>query len=168
MRGWLLGIVGAIIAGVVVWWLTVEENLLGFVPSSYQCSAGTKKQVDLAPAKGEWGKPVSGSSGKVVYCDDAPPPFTGRLDFSALELQRNYRITLNGIPGRPGNDRLEKTLGNERYSDFDQYHADVKGSGGGEFKWYLRAGRYEVKFFLKDTDGWKIVLYNDFFAFTIQ
>ena len=168
MRRWLLGIAGAIIAGVIVWWLTVGGVVWRFFTASYQCSVGTKRQVDLAPAKSEWGKPISGSSGKVVYCDDAPPPFTGKLDFSALEPDRSYRVTLNGIPGRPGNDRLEKTRGNERYSDFDQYQADVKGAGGGEFKWYLRPGRYEVKFFLKDTDDWKIVLYNDFFAFTIQ
>ena len=119
----------------------------------------------------EWGRTVPGSSGKIEFHDRFPGGFFVRVNLEGLTPDHRYRLTLNGNPKLAGNDRLADPvpgLPAERYFDFFTATTDAKGNYQGTFGIALSPGPYDVRFYVKDTDDFKIVLYHDYFKFTVE
>lgn len=119
----------------------------------------------------EWGKTISGSSGKIEFHGKFAAGFLVRVDLAGLAPNHRYWLTLNGNPKLAGNDRLVDPvpgLPAERYYDFFTAVTDAHGRYQGTFGIALLPGPYDVRFYVKDTDDFKIVLYQDYFKFTVQ
>ena len=136
----------------------------------------TKKQsnqvvnpISLFPAPKSWGKPISGSSGKLVFNVDQPEQLNGKIQVEGLKANHFYTVTLNGKVEDKSNNLLPQTYGVERYVDITEFMTDSMGNvDSAFFKVFLSSGAYNVKFFIKDRDDWKIVLYNNYFVFYIK
>jgi len=126
------------------------------------------KTLPLTQAPNSWGKTMKGSSGRVIYYVNFQGAFSGRIGLKGLTPNHNYVLTINGKPPHPSNDRLPESYGVERYVDFLQVTTNSAGDIDSEFNVKLPSGDYNVKFFVKDPDDWKIVLYNDFLLFTVK
>lgn len=174
MIKWLLGIVAAVLAGLLVAWLTREPRPGavggdgGSAKAAQACSATDAKEFLLSRAPATWGKTVEGSSGKVIYCDRAEGAFSAKLELRGLAPSHTYVVTLNGKTTHPSNRWLSQEHGLERYVDFAQVTTDGTGAAGPDISTPLHAGDYDVKFFVKDPDDWKPVLYNDLLRFAVK
>ncbi len=119
----------------------------------------------------EWGKRVSGGGGVIEFRDAFPGGFFVRLTLTGLAPKHRYILTLNGNPALAGNDRLADPVpGNakERYLDFLTVTTDGDGRYEATFGIALAAGPYHVRFYVKDTDDFKIVLFHDYFKFAVE
>jgi hypothetical protein len=119
----------------------------------------------------EWGKTVPGASGKIEFHDKFRGGFFVHVTLEGLAPDHRYILTLNGNPKLAGNDRLVDAvpgLATERYFDFLTATTDEHGSYQATFAIALLAGPYDVRFYVKDTDDFKIVLYHDYFKFTVE
>jgi len=56
----------------------------------------------------------------------------------------------------------------ERYYDFHTVTTDANGRYHAAFGIALPTGPYDVRFYVKDTKDFKIILYRDFFKFTVE
>lgn len=118
-----------------------------------------------------WGKTVEGASGVLDYRGHFPGGFVGHVALSGLAPKHIYILTLNGNPERAGNDKLKSPVpGNEkeRYYDFQIIMTDGAGTFSATYGIALAAGNYDVRFYVKDTADFKIVLYHDFVPFTVE
>jgi hypothetical protein len=52
--------------------------------------------------------------------------------------------------------------------DFQTITTDATGRYNATYGLVLTAGPYDVRFYVKDTADFKIVLYRDFFKFTVE
>lgn len=123
----------------------------------------------LAPP--EWGKTVPGAGGTLEYHDKFSGGFFVRVSLEGLTPNHRYILTLNGNPKLAGNERLVDAvpgLETERYFDFLTITTDDKGRYAATFGIALSAGPYDVRFYVKDTTDFKIVLYRDYFKFTVK
>lgn len=88
-----------------------------------------------------------------------------------LRPNHAYILTLNGNPEKAGNTLLPTPVpGNEREKchDFLDFETDAAGRYDGELGVFLRPGAYDARIYVKDTADFKIVLYRDFFKFTVD
>ena len=119
-----------------------------------------------------WGRTVHPDSGGVLrYHASFPRGLVCRVTLENLLPDHRYVLTINGNPERPGNDLLPDPVpGNarEKFYDFLSVTTDAHGHYEGTLAILLRPGIYAVRFYVKDTDDFKIVLYRDFFKFTVQ
>lgn len=88
-----------------------------------------------------------------------------------LEPKNDYKLTLNGIPGKLGNEELmiyKKTDG-EGYYDFLTIKTDENGNYYGDnfTARNLPSARYNIKFFIKDAHD-EVVLKYDWLDFEIK
>ena len=119
----------------------------------------------------EWGRTVPGAGGKIAFHDSFLAGFMVRVTLDGLAKNHRYRLTLNGNPKLDGNDRLVDPvpgLPAERYFDFLTATTDDSGHFEATFAVALPAGPYDVRFYVKDTDDFKIVLYHDYFKFKVE
>ena len=58
-------------------------------------------------------------------------------------------------------------LPNERFYDFLRVVSNAKGDFDARLGVYLLPGDYHVRIYVKDTKDFKIVLYRDYFDFTV-
>ena len=120
----------------------------------------------------EWGKTISEAThGTIEYQDSHYAAFTGRLTLEGLEPNKQYRLTLNGKPGLDGNELLPTPvpgLPDELFYDFMDIETDEQGRFQAKLGVMLKSGDYHVRIYVKDTDDWKIVLYRDYFRFTVR
>ena len=131
--------------------------------------AGYGPEVPLA-APPAWGRTVPGAGGSLQCHDSFHGGFVVRVALHGLLPSHRYILTLNGNPDLPGNDRLvDPVPGNprERYFDFLTAMTDGTGSYVATFGLVLHPGPYGVRFYVKDTDDFKIVLYRDYFRFEV-
>jgi hypothetical protein len=94
-----------------------------------------------------------------------------RVALEGLLPDHPYILTLNGNPKLAGNANLIDSVpggGPERYFDFQTVTTDARGSYLATFAIALPAGPYDVRFYVKDTSDFKIVLYHDFFPFGVE
>jgi hypothetical protein len=94
-----------------------------------------------------------------------------RVTLKGLAPEHRYILTLDGNPKLAGNDRLADAvpgLPTERYMDFFTATTDARGRYTAAFAIALRPGPYDVRFYVKDTDDFKIVLYHDYFKFSVK
>ena len=119
----------------------------------------------------EWGKTVPGSAGVLTFHDSFPGGFFVRMTIAGLAPDHLYILTLNGKPELAGNERLVDLvpgMEKERFFDFMKVTTDAHGRYEGTFGIALLSGPYHVRFYVKDTDDFKIVLYRDFFKFAVE
>lgn len=118
----------------------------------------------------EWGKTVPGATGKLDFHDKFSGGFFVRVALEGLAPRHRYILTLNGNPKLAGNDRLVDAvpgMDTERYFDFLTITTDADGRYAATFGIALPTGPYDVRFYVKDTDDFKIVLYHDYFKFAV-
>jgi hypothetical protein len=90
--------------------------------------------------------------------------------FYNLIPDHGYLSTLNGNPKLAGNNLLPDTVPNfniEKYYDFLSIKTDSQGKYHAMIAVYLKQGDYHVRFYIKDIDHFKIVLYHDYFKFNV-
>jgi hypothetical protein len=119
----------------------------------------------------DWGRTIPGAGGTIQYHGSFRGGFVVRVALNGLAPSHRYILTLNGNPGLPGNNRLvDPVPGNpsERYFDFLTITTDTTGRFEATFGVMLPGGPYGVRFYVKDTDDFKIVLYRDYFKFAVE
>jgi hypothetical protein len=118
-----------------------------------------------------WGRVVSPeTTGKVRIRRAFDHGFVFHLGLDHLLPNHRYILTLNGNPQRAGNGFLADPVpGNpkERYYDFYVAMTDANGGYDADFGVFLHPGDYDIRFYVKDTEDFKIVLYHDFFKMTV-
>ena len=118
----------------------------------------------------QWGRKVPGAGGTIQFHKSFRGGFVVRVALAGLTPGHRYILTLNGNPERAGNDNLvDPVPGNEKekYFDFLTVTTDPYGRYHAVFGIRLPSGPYDVRFYVKDMDDFKIVLYRDFFKFTV-
>ena len=119
----------------------------------------------------EWGKPVSGASGEITFHPAFRGGFFVHLALAGLAPEHRYILTLNGKPELAGNERLVDLvpgMEKERFFDFWKIWTDKQGRYEATFGIALPPGPYDVRFYVKDNDDFKIVLYHDYFKFAVE
>jgi len=119
----------------------------------------------------DWGRTVPGAAGKIAFHESYRGGFFVHVVLDGLAKDRRYILTLNGNPKLAGNDRLVDAvpgLPAERYFDFLTITTDDHGHFEATFGIALLPGPYDVRFYVKDTVDFKIVLYHDYFRFTVE
>lgn len=119
-----------------------------------------------------WGKTVSAATrGRILYHASFPRGFACHLTLENLLPDHDYILTLNGNPAKAGNSLLLTPVAHneqERYYDFLIVRTDAHGRYDAGLGIYLKPGAYDVRCYVKDTADFKIVLYRDFFKFTVR
>ena len=119
-----------------------------------------------------WGKTVSaGAHGTIRFHRAFPRGFACHLGLESLLPGHDYILTLNGNPARAGNSLLLTPVPSneqERYYDFLIVRTDPRGRYDASLGVYLKPGAYDVRCYVKDAADFKIVLYRDFFRFTVE
>lgn len=125
----------------------------------------------LLIAPPEWGKTIPGAKGQIEFHPEFIAGFLVRVTLDGLAPVHRYILTLNGNPNLAGNDRLSDAvpgLPAERYMDFFTATTDAHGRYAATFAIALSPGPYDVRFYVKDTDDFKIALYHDYFKFSVK
>jgi hypothetical protein len=119
-----------------------------------------------------WGKTVSADTGGVIgFHPSFAGGFSCHVALKHLTPNHDYILTLNGNPSRSGNSLLLSPVpGNEaeRYYDFLIIKTDARGNYDASLGIFLKPARYDVRWYVKDTADFKIVLYRDFFEFQVE
>lgn len=119
----------------------------------------------------EWGRTVAGAHGEIQFHESFPAGFVVKVALDGLLPSHRYILTLNGNPKLEGNERLYDLvpgMSTERYVDFLTATTDAQGHYQATFAIALPAGPYGVRFYVKDTVDFKIVLYHDYFKFQVE
>jgi len=118
-----------------------------------------------------WGKTVSPATRGLLHFHPAfAHGFECRLELQGLAPDHAYILCLNGNPALAGNALLPLLVpGNsvERYYDFLVVKTDGQGHFAENLGIFLAPGAYDVRCYVKDTADFKIVLYRDYFPFTV-
>ncbi len=118
-----------------------------------------------------WGKTVSPATRGLLHFHPAfAHGFECRLELDGLAPDHAYILCLNGNPALAGNALLPLLVpGNsvERYFDFLIVKTDAQGRFAGNLGIFLARGAYDVRCYVKDAADFKIVLYRDYFPFTV-
>jgi len=148
-----------------------REFLRNFVDMANSHPANLAKSRLITPPL-EWGKKVSDRTyGEIEYLPNFKNGFYINLSLFNLLPEHEYSLCLNGNPKLAGNDLLPDTVPNlniERYLDFLSVKTDLHGSYQALIGIFLKPGDYDVRFYVKDTNGYKIVLYHDYFKFSVS
>jgi hypothetical protein len=119
----------------------------------------------------EWGRTVPGAAGTIQYHESFHGGFVVRVALEGLLPGHKYILCLNGNPALAGNDLLVDPVtpgAKERYYDFLTATTDAAGRYAATFGIALPVSPYDVRFYVKDTADFKIVLYHDYFKFTVE
>ena len=151
------------------------ENEVSFY-NAYKTSivkvSSPKFQIDLVTPPLEWGRKVSDKTyGTLSHLSSFEDGFVTGLSLNNMLPNHNYRLCLNGRPDLEGNTLLPTPVkGNEKekYYDFLTIKTDAQGEYHANLAILLKPGQYHVRFYVKDTDDFKIVLYHDYFRFNVQ
>jgi hypothetical protein len=147
------------------------DFLNNFKEANFSDTTQTKKASLITPPL-DWGRKVSDSTyGEIVYQAAFIHGFITDLSLFNLLPEHEYLLTLNGNPKLAGNNNLPDTVPGykiERYYDFLSVVTDLKGNYKARIGILLKRGDYDVRFYVKDTDGFKIVLYHDYFDFKVE
>jgi hypothetical protein len=142
-----------------------------FKNKTFEDTTQVTKNIIITPPL-EWGKKVSDTTfGEIIYYNSMKNGFITNINLYNLKPGHIYLLTLNGNPNLAGNNLLPDTVPNlsiERYYDFLSIKTDSQGAYHCKIGIYLKHGDYNVRFYVKDTDGYKIVLYHDYFKFTVS
>ena len=133
---------------------------------------GFEEIINLTTPPLDWGKMENESTnGKVEFQLNTEDGFLNRVSLNNLKPNHDYVLTLNGRPDLVGNDLLPETVrGNEKekYLDLIRIKTNELGYYVGIHAVYLKKGNYHVRYYVKDTDDYKILLYHDYFKFSVK
>ena len=119
-----------------------------------------------------WGKKVNNFRlGRLAYHTSFPGGFVADIWLNNLLPKHNYILCLNGKPDLDGNDLLIEPVPNnekEKYYDFLVIETDSNGEYNSKIGVYLKTGAYHVRFYVKDNDDKLIILYHDYFKFSVN
>ena len=119
-----------------------------------------------------WGKKVNDFRlGRYSYHTSFAGGFVADVWLNNLLPKHNYVLCLNGRPDLDGNNLLSEPVpGNEieKYYDFLVIKTDSKGEYHAKLGVYLKLGNYHVRFYVKDDDDKLIILYHDYFKFSVK
>ncbi|MBK8477870.1 MAG: hypothetical protein IPL39_16660 [Opitutaceae bacterium] len=159
---------------------TTEQPCACSAPAKAAFLRGFEKIVAAhQPLEGEltlgnppaWGKTIAADTRGVLTFERAfAHGFVGRLLLENLVPDHEYILTLNGNPKLAGNLLLPDAvpgLKEEKYYDFLHVRTDAAGRFEGMLGVHLQPGSYAVRLYVKDADDFKIVLYHDYFPFTV-
>lgn len=119
----------------------------------------------------DYGRKVPGATGGIQYHYTFQGGLVIGVTLEGLVPNHNYLLTLNGNPARAGNGNLPEVVpqnSKEKYYDFQAITTDANGGYHATYGIQLPAGPYDLRFYVKDTTDYKIVLYHDFFKFTVE
>lgn len=143
------------------------EEIKPFILKERDALLKSKREIKLSQAPNSWGKTIPSSSGKIYYYDKFQEAFSGGIILGGLAPNHGYFLSLHGKPSNPGYDFLPQIDDKgQRYFDFLQVNTNSVGNVSEKFNVAMKPGDYNVKFFVKDINDWKIVLYNDILIFT--
>ena len=147
-----------------------QQGLLAAVQSDLQHPAAFSAPIPLTDFP-VYGRVVPGAHGELQFHTRFKGAFVTKVGLEGLQPRHKYILTLNGNPEREGNDRLPTPVpGNprEHYLDFQTIMTDDQGRYEALYAIALPAGKFDVRFYVKDTADFKIVLYHDFFPFVVE
>lgn len=128
-------------------------------------------EKDLITPPLEWGKEATTeSNGKLIHGTSYKLGWVSLVQLNNLLPNHEYMLTLNGNPELDGNELLPKPvpgLEDERYWDILEIKTDSNGYFEKKIAVQLTPGDYHVRFYVKDQEDYKIVLYHDYFRFTV-
>jgi hypothetical protein len=120
----------------------------------------------------EWGKMESDSSfGLLNHFLAYKSGFLTDVSLYNLKANHNYVLTLNGNPELEGNHLFPERVPGmkvERFYDLLTVTTDSVGNYNSTLAIKLLQGKYHARFYVKDTEDWKIVLYHDYFKFEVN
>ena len=117
-----------------------------------------------------YGKQVPSATGRLKFSTVHQGCFPMIVSLEGLAPDHAYILTLNGNPERAGNQLLPTPvpgMEHEKYYDFKRILTDENGKFDGVFAIDLPPGAYDLRFYVKDTSDFRIVLFHDFFRFEI-
>jgi len=120
----------------------------------------------------EWGKTEADSThGVINHYQKFPHGFYSEVNLLNLIPLHDYVLTLNGNPNLEGNELLPDLvpeMEEERFYDMLRITTDTLGNYQATIAVFLKQGNYNARFYVKDTEDWKIVLYHDYFKFEVD
>jgi hypothetical protein len=152
-----------------------DEEKAGFIniftSENFQDTINISQAKLITPPL-QWGRNISDNTfGEIIYYNSLKSGFITNLSLNKLLPNHAYELTLNGNPKLVGNDLLPDTVPNlniERYYDFLSITTDSHGEYHAKIGVYLKHGDYHVRFYVKDKDDFKIILYHDYFKFSVK
>ena len=126
---------------------------------------------DLSPFPG--GRVITGATGDIQWHRSFPGGLVIDVTLQGLLPDHKYFLSINGDPKRAGNGNLVDVYQVSpnnilRYYDFSTITTDATGNYHATFGIMLPAGKYDVSFYVKEPPDYGIVLYHDFFRFTVE
>lgn len=152
----------------------LDAAKLAFLAAFQRDLAGTGALEASLPVENppEWGRVVSDQSGGTLrYHRAFAGGFVCHLTLGHLLPSHRYILTLNGNPEKQGNNLLPDPVPGyeaERFYDFLGIDTDAAGRYDAALGIFLTPAPYDVRLYVKDTADFKIVLYRDFFRFTVE
>ena len=120
----------------------------------------------------EWGKEASpNADGKLIHTESYKMGWVSLIKLNNLAPNQKYMLTLNGNPELDGNELLPEPvpgLEEERYWDILEIKTDASGNFEKKIAVQLTPGDYHIRFYVKDQRDYKIVLYHDYFRFSVK
>jgi DNA-directed RNA polymerase subunit RPC12/RpoP len=121
----------------------------------------------------QYGRIVPGSTGDIQWHRSFPGGLVIVVTLQGLVPGHKYILSINGDPKRVGNGNLVDVYQvsrdiARRYYDFSTVTTDMTGSYHTTFGIMLPTSQYDVSFYVKETTDFSIVLYHDFFKFTVE
>ena len=123
------------------------------------------------PILPEYDGPCRGATGNIQWHRSFQGGLVIGVTLRGLVPGHDYALTLNGSPQHVGNNLLMEQMATghrENFYDFSTVTTDMTGSYHATFGVKLPAGQYDVRFFVKDTTSWKVVLSCDSIQFTVK
>jgi len=117
------------------------------------------------------GREVPTATGDIRYHESFPGGLVIGVTLDGLVTNHGYMLTINGSLQHDGNNNLPDAYPRnnpQKFYDFSQVTTDTNGSYQAMYGVRLPPGPYDVYFFVKDTNDWKIVLGRDRFQFTVK
>lgn len=117
------------------------------------------------------GRSVKGAHGYVQAHATFPGGLVIKVNVAGLTPNHRYVLTLHGKAQRTGYEQLPDPVpdnAGERYYDFFECTTGPGGGFNGIFGVKFPPGYYDFRFYVKDTDDHAVVLYRDYFKFTVE
>lgn len=144
------------------------EEIRPFLLQERNALLKSKKVIRLSHAPSTWGKTIQSSSGEIYYYDKFQEAFSGGIKLEGLAPNQGYFLSMQGKTSSPSYKYLPQIDdNNQRYFDFLQVNTDSTGKIIEKFNIAMKPSNYNVNFFVKDINDWKVVLYNDILIFTV-
>ena len=119
------------------------------------------------------GRVIPGATGDIQWHRSFPGGLVIDVTLQGLVPDHKYILSINGDPQRAGNGNLVDVYRVSpssilRYYDFSTITTDTTGNYHATFGIMLPASKYDVSFYVKEPPDYSIVLYHDFFRFTVE